>query len=389
MVFLMPLETVLSYANADREYAVQLERHLVSLARTGAISIWHRDKVTPGSDASQELQQRMESAAIIVLLVSADLEIEREHDIETALRQRELRGARVIPVLLRPVDLASVRYSALRMLPDGPAVALRSRASRDEAWVEVVSGLRRVIATVQSQNKPQGRTHAADPPHLRALSPSQANSAGSQDVQPATPKPPLELVKILFLAANPTDRSRLAIDEEIRDINRRIRMGQLHHRLQLEQEWAVKAVDLSQMLLKHRPAIVHFSGHGSSLGELLLLDENGKGVTVPIDALSQLFRIMAPRGVRCVVLNACYSAPQANAISQHVDCVVGISGQVSDQAAIAFSAGFYTGLAEGETVQVAFELGCLQISLLSYYGVEMPVLTARSGVDLASLRLTA
>ncbi len=46
----------------------------------------------------------------------------------------------------------------------------------------------------------------------------------------------------------------------------------------------------------------------------------GLGVAVPADALSSLFSLLKD-DIRCVVLNACYSADQAEAIAQEIDCV--------------------------------------------------------------------
>lgn len=61
--------------------------------------------------------------------------------------------------------------------------------------------------------------------------------------------------------------------------------------------------------------------------------------------------------VRCVILNACYSAAQAKGISQHIDFVIGMTHAVADDAAIRFSEAFYRGIATGRSVQEAFDLG--------------------------------
>ena len=68
-------------------------------------------------------------------------------------------------------------------------------------------------------------------------------------------------------------------------------------------------------------------------------------------------------GFDCVVLNACYSQRQAKAIAKHVDCVIGMSKGITDAAAIDFSAAFYAALADGESIQRAYESGCVEISL--------------------------
>jgi len=80
------------------------------------------------------------------------------------------------------------------------------------------------------------------------------------------------LVKVLFLAANPASEARLALDEEIRSITEKIRLAEGRDLLRVEQAHAVRPDDLLQQLNQHRPHVVHFSGHGSDAGELLLVN---------------------------------------------------------------------------------------------------------------------
>ena len=70
-------------------------------------------------------------------------------------------------------------------------------------------------------------------------------------------------VKVLFLASNPLEQTRLALDEEIRAITAQIRSADHRDALELVSGWAVRPDDLQQLLLQHKPHIVHFSGHGT------------------------------------------------------------------------------------------------------------------------------
>src|SRR5262245_1522063 len=124
-------------------------------------------------------------------------------------------------------------------------------------------------------------------------------------------------VKLLFLGANPADATRLSLGEEAREIGHRLRPTELAREIELSQEWAVRPADLQECLLRHRPRIVHFGGQSDRDGQLLLQDEEGKGVPVGTEALAALFRIRR-RDIRCVVLSACYSRPQAHEISRHI-----------------------------------------------------------------------
>jgi hypothetical protein len=90
-----------------------------------------------------------------------------------------------------------------------------------------------------------------------------------------------------------------------------------------------------------------------------------------------------------VVLNACYSDTQADALLAHIDCVVGMSGAIEDDAARSFSIGFYGGLGERESVAAAFKQGCAAISLQGLRDGHRPQLKVRPGVDAARLVLAA
>ncbi|MGZ3303788.1 MAG: AAA-like domain-containing protein, partial [Isosphaeraceae bacterium] len=67
--------------------------------------------------------------------------------------------------------------------------------------------------------------------------------------------------------------------------------------------------------------------------------------------------------VKCVVLNACYSEVQAEAISKHIDFVVGMKKAIGDEAAIKFAVGFYDALGAGRDFETAYKFGCSAIDL--------------------------
>ena len=183
-------------------------------------------------------------------------------------------------------------------------------------------------------------------------------------------------VKVLFLAANPKDSSQLRLDEEIRSIDQALlRQAEFRDKFDIKQHWAVRVADIQGYLLRHQPDIVHFSGHGSTSSEIILEDNNGNCRPVSPRALSKLFSILKDN-IRCVILNACYSEQQAQAIAKHIDCVIGMSNAIGDQAAISFAASFYLALGYGRTIQAAFDLGCVQIDLENLDEQDTPKLLA-------------
>jgi hypothetical protein len=169
-------------------------------------------------------------------------------------------------------------------------------------------------------------------------------------------------IRILFLAANPTDTTRLRLDQEMREIERVLHQAEFRDRFDIRQHWAVRVSDLQELLLRYKPDIVHFSGHGSALSEIVLEDASGNSHPVSVRALSSLFSVLKDN-IKCVVLNACYSEQQAQAIAQSIECVVGMSKAIGDESAIGFATAFYQALGFGRDVGTAFELGCIQIDL--------------------------
>jgi uncharacterized protein YjbI with pentapeptide repeats len=167
---------------------------------------------------------------------------------------------------------------------------------------------------------------------------------------------------ILILAANPKNTSPLRLGEEVREIDAGLQRAKKRELFHLKQRWAVRAQEVYQSLLDFKPQIVHFSGHGAGDDGLALEDETGNVQLVGTDALAKLFELFASN-IECVVLNACYSEVQAQAIVKHIPYVIGMNKQIGDKAAIKFATGFYSALGAGESVEFAYKLGCSVIQL--------------------------
>src|SRR4051794_3554443 len=102
----------------------------------------------------------------------------------------------------------------------------------------------------------------------------------------------MDKVKVLFLAANPAGTQPLKLDEEIRQITAKVRASEHRDSLELVSRWAVRPDDLMQALLEVKPHVVHFSGHGSSTEEFILLGDQGETRPVSKAALASLFRTL-------------------------------------------------------------------------------------------------
>lgn len=217
--------------------------------------------------------------------------------------------------------------------------------------------------------------------------------------------------KVLFLGANGRDTTRLQLGAEVRDIRRELAVSGVGEAIDFIAELAVRPSDLQSLFLSHVPQVLHFSGHGSKrsgtlpapgattrstsrdfipdepdaldnmMGSLLLQDARGSAVDLRGDVLVDLLAILKrDTPLRCVVLNACFTADQAAAIAEHVDCVVGTAREIADESAIAFATAFYRAIAHGKNVEDAFALGRNEIRLRRLSGEDVPQLFCRPGI---------
>jgi len=220
---------------------------------------------------------------------------------------------------------------------------------------------------------------------------------------------------ILFLAANPLGTDRLGLDREARAIQVELERSGFRDSFELVTRWAAEPLDLLRELRKLKPAVVHFSGHGSSgvagardsaagphrdivvdhsgidraaQHGLFFQGPDGRPQLVSAEALEAAVDT-AGSSVKLVVLSACYSEPQAAALLTCVDCVVGMRGSILDDAARSFAIGFYGGLGERESVAAAYKQGCAAIRLEGLPDTERPQLRTRPGVDAAKLVLAS
>ncbi len=190
-----------------------------------------------------------------------------------------------------------------------------------------------------------------------------------------------EPIRILFVAANPVGTTRLKLEEEIRAIQRKIRDSEFRDALEVIPLLAARAQDLLDAMNEHKPRVVHFSGHGIATGEILLIDRHGGNANlVKPETLRKLFSVVG-ENVQLVMLNACYSEIQAQAINSVIDYTVGMNEPIDDDAAILFAARFYGAAGFGRDIQNCYEQGKLAIELDGFPDDNVPVLLSRSGCN--------
>lgn len=169
-------------------------------------------------------------------------------------------------------------------------------------------------------------------------------------------------IRILVLSANPWTTSRILVDEEAREIFEKIQEGPHRDRFELHNQAAIRPIDLQRLMLKYQPHIVHFSGHGSKQQKLILGGPHGRGKTVDQQGLSDVFALYNSH-VRLVLLNACFTEPQARSLSEVVNYAIGTTQGIGDKVGVAFAGAFYRALGFGKSVRDAFKSAKAELAL--------------------------
>ncbi|MCY7391159.1 MAG: TIR domain-containing protein [Leptolyngbyaceae cyanobacterium CAN_BIN12] len=148
-----PIAVFVSYSHYDEVLREELESHLSNLRRQGKIAAWNDRAVEAGTEWDAEIKAQLEAAGVILLLVSSRfMASEYCYDIEMkrALERHEEGTARVIPIILKPVDWKDSPFSKLATLPKD-AKPITKWDDRDEAFLSVVQGIRRAVESLQAK----------------------------------------------------------------------------------------------------------------------------------------------------------------------------------------------------------------------------------------------
>ena len=141
-----PISLFYSYSHTDEALRKKLETHLSLLKDQGVIQDWHDRRIQAGTEWDGVISENLEQARTILLLVSSDFLASRycrDVEVKRAMERHEAGTARVVPVILRPVDWHTASFGKLAALPrDGKPVT--TWKNRDEAFTEIARGIREV-----------------------------------------------------------------------------------------------------------------------------------------------------------------------------------------------------------------------------------------------------
>lgn len=150
------IKLFISYSHRDEALCKRLKSHLRPLEQNKVIDFWFDRKIRPGENWDSEIKTKLEEADVILFLISADfIDSEYIFDVEvtTALERHKNRDARVIPIMLNYIDLKGTRYEAIQGLPTDmkPVVSKKYWENEDEAFVDVVKGLKRIFDDIKKE----------------------------------------------------------------------------------------------------------------------------------------------------------------------------------------------------------------------------------------------
>ncbi len=148
------IEVFCCYAHKDAPLLESLKAHLTLLQRQGLISLWADTNISPGSEWEKEVEKHLNTAHIILLLVSSDFMASDycySKEMMRAIARHDRGEARVIPIIARPVFWQGAPFARLQALPTGAKPVISpSWHSQDEALLDVVKGIGEAIKSLQN-----------------------------------------------------------------------------------------------------------------------------------------------------------------------------------------------------------------------------------------------
>lgn len=183
------LELFFSYSHQDEALRDELAKHLSLLQHQGVITAWHDRQILPGSEWAGQIDQHLEQAKIILLLISSDFLASNycyAIELERAMERHQSGEAVVVPVILRSVDWQGASFGQLQALPKN-ARAVTTWKNQDEAFTDIAKGIRKVVEGFQmTVVEVQAEDNSSTP---------EFNTGPTQEpnLQPSTPPADLEI----------------------------------------------------------------------------------------------------------------------------------------------------------------------------------------------------
>jgi internalin A len=154
-----PLSAFISYSHKDGALRAELETHLKLLKREGLLDLWTDRHIQAGTEWETQIDENLESADLILLLVSADF-VASDYcwgaEMKRAMERHDRGEARVIPIIVRECSWKSAPFARLQALPeDSKPVSTWGTGpyARDTPWTAIEERIRSVVNELRRSNK--------------------------------------------------------------------------------------------------------------------------------------------------------------------------------------------------------------------------------------------
>ena len=143
-----PLKVFYSYSHKDEQYKDDLITHLAIMRRQGLIEEWNDRCISLGDEWENAIDENLENADIILLLISADF-IASDYcynkEMKFAMKRHEAGEAKVIPLMMRPCQFQKSPFAKLQGAPKN-MLPVSKWKDRDEAFYDIAEKLEKLIA---------------------------------------------------------------------------------------------------------------------------------------------------------------------------------------------------------------------------------------------------
>lgn len=175
-----PVELFYSYSHKDEKLREKLETHLALLKRQCIISGWHDRRIGAGQEWANQIDQHLNTAQIILLLISADFlasDYCYEKELMRAMERHETGEATVIPIILRPCDWHTAPFGKLQALPKD-AKPIKQWTDKDEAFLDVTQGIRLAAEDINRQSRQTKEVYRIKSERIPNVSPKPLREGG-------------------------------------------------------------------------------------------------------------------------------------------------------------------------------------------------------------------
>lgn len=151
-----PVKVFFSYSHKDEALRDELATHLSMMKRKGLIEAWHDREISAGQEWANAIDDNLDAADIILLLVSANFlasDYCYDKEMQRAMERYERRDTCVIPIILKPSDWGDAPFGKLQALPKN-AKPITTWQDQDEAFLNVTQGIRRAVDEIAKSKAP-------------------------------------------------------------------------------------------------------------------------------------------------------------------------------------------------------------------------------------------